>query len=205
MAEDEVQLDISIPGTQQEAEAKQARFSPPPDDPVQNQNDATGSNAHPIEGNDNERYRRYRSRKRKRKRSPSSSSNSSSTSSSSSRSRSPVKKTTKRLKTVQQQRFKVILSKDRNAWKLSADLAKYANNTKYISDKDIQENILADNLVPKNIQEPLKMDVFINNLLQETGNSFEISRDKQLSRINSKLREVYGPLTKVLQQVDEFQ
>ena len=44
----------------------------------------------------------------------------------------------------------------------------------------------------------------MNSLLVETGNSFEISRDKQLARVNTKLRDVYGPLTKVLHQVDEF-
>ena len=46
--------------------------------------------------------------------------------------------------------------------------------------------------------------MYLSNLLNDTGNTFEISRDKQLARINSKPRDVYGPLTKVLQQVDEF-
>ena len=211
------ELEISVQETIETAptgaevnETRSPRTTTPPPE-TSGQTKATESDEAHRKGSDRKGRRRSRSRRRKRKRSPStspsaSSSNSSSSDTSTSHSHSPppAKKIilNSQIKTVS--RFEVVTSKDKNAWRLSDDPAQYANNTKYVSDKDIQDNILVRNPVPKNLKEPLKVDSFVSNLLNDTGNTFEISRDKQLARINSRLRDVYGPLTKVLQQVDEF-
>ena len=76
------------------------------------------------------------------------------------------------------------------------DLTAYAKSTKFIPDKDIFDNILENNPVPKNILETPKLDAFVISLLTNTHNSFEITRDKQMTRISNKLRGVYGPCQK---------
>ena len=60
-----------------------------------------------------------------------------------------------------------------------------------------------DNPVPRNILEDPKLNPFVISLLTDTRNTFEITRDKQMKRISQKLRDVYGPLSKVLHQKDE--
>ena len=154
--------------------------------------------------------KRRKRKKRRRHRSPSSSdSDSSETSlSSTSSSPSPPPRKKHRVKSHQPvnivERFEIIPKKDRNQWELSDDLAAYANSTKFIPDRDIFDNILENNPVPKNILETPKLDPFVISLLTNTHNSFEITRDKQMTRISNKLRDVYGPLSKVLHQMDAF-
>ena len=70
------------------------------------------------------------------------------------------------------------------------DLTAYAKSTKFIPDKDIFDNISENNPVPKNILETPKLDAFVISLLTNTHNSFEITRDKQMTRISNKLRGV---------------
>ena len=151
--------------------------------------------------------RKHKKRKHRRHRTPSSSSGSSSgssESSSQSSSPSPPRPRAKKHKSSTVERFEIISKKDRNQWELTDDLATYANNTKFIPDKYIFDNILEDSPVPRNILEAPKLDPFVISLLTDTRNTFEITRDKQMKRISQKLRDVYGPLSKVLHQMDVF-
>ena len=136
--------------------------------------------------------RKHKKRKHRRHRTPSSSSGSSSDSSESSSSQSsspsPPRPKAKKHKSSTVERFEIISKKDRNQWKLTDDLATYANNTKFIPDKDIFDNILEDNPVPRNILEAAKLDPFVISLLTDTRNTFEITRDKQMKRISQIFR-----------------
>ena len=87
--------------------------------------------------------KKQKKRKHRRHRSPSSSSSDSSElSSSQSSSPSPPrqKHRAKKHKPSTVEKFEIISKKDRNQWELTGDLATYANNTKFIPDKDICDN-----------------------------------------------------------------
>ena len=142
----------------------------------------------------------------------SSSDSTNSSSSSSSSSLAPTKKkkqhkskrkhkASKKLK-----RFTIISKKDKNKWKLSKNLATCANKhaKKYQSDKDLFDTILKKNPVPSNIDEPPKLDEFMISTLRDSRKPYEETRDKSLKRIHRKIRDVYGPLCRVMDSVEDF-
>ena len=64
-------------------------------------------------------------------------------------------------------RFKVILKGEDFKWNLHYSMAEYANNhfNSYIVNKDIEEQLLAENPVPSNLQQVKPLDNFIRSLL----------------------------------------
>ena len=63
--------------------------------------------------------------------------------------------------------FCAVPKHDKFKWDLSENLAKYTNDhfNKFIPDKDLQESILVENLVPLNLHPLRKMDEFVRDLM----------------------------------------
>ena len=64
-------------------------------------------------------------------------------------------------------RLKVILKGEQFKWNLPYSMADYSSHhfSSYIPDKDIEEQLLTENLVPLNLQQVKPMDDFIRSLL----------------------------------------
>ena len=73
----------------------------------------------------------------------------------------------------------------------------------YISDKTLKESILEENPVPGNVNKIKKLDSFLKELLEERGRKFCVKSDTNLMNIQEKLRNVFGPLSKIWMTVEE--
>ena len=75
-------------------------------------------------------------------------------------------------------------------------MAEYANNhfSSYVSDKDTEEHVLTENLVPSNLQQVKPLDEFIRSLL--SSQTFMTS-DHQMEIFQEKVLEVMGRLSRV--------
>ena len=150
-----------------------------------------------------------KSPKQKRKRKQSTSSSSSSSGSSSSESdpdTSPERQTTKKHnKKLKVKRF----SFQRKEKALHEDLAHMLNSDEHFKDADLEKGILGDHPVPTNITPVRKLDEFIKMEIEATasknpndpiakGLKFDLMRDKQLSHIEKKVRDIIGPLSSLL-------
>jgi len=137
----------------------------------------------------------------------SSSSSSSSSSSDRSSSREKKKKRRRREKENKPNRYFQVENKNTKwAWELlEDDLANYTNSQcrKYIPDKDIMESFLENSPVPDNIDKTLRLDTTMESFLRDKGASTTIAKDKSLTRICGKVRDVLAPLSKVWQLVEK--
>ena len=92
------------------------------------------------------------------------------------------------------------MSKDEKfQWNLPDNLAKYANDqfSLYTPEKVLQVSIMNKNPIPRNVHPPKKMDDFMKELLLEKRNHFEIMSDTNLVKLQQKLLDVIGPLSKI--------
>ena len=120
------------------------------------------------------------SRREKRKRLPSSYSSSSSSSSSSS---------TESENEIVDKRFKIVPKGEEFKWNLPSSMADYANLhfKNYIPDKDTNEKILTENLVPSNLREVPVRDDFVKTLLVSQT---VITTDHQMEKFQEKTLQV---------------
>jgi hypothetical protein len=72
----------------------------------------------------------------------------------------------------------------------------------FIPEKDIQDRILHKNPVPKDIQEAPKMDVVTLGVLEKKNKPYTIAKDSSLRRVDTKIREVYGPFARIWNALD---
>ena len=140
----------------------------------------------------------------------STSSSSSSSSDESVRSRKSKKKKVSEKKKKEQRKMKKLRKKffhfkdkkTKYQFKLSKDLAKWANDqiTTFTPDKTIDDEILLKNQVPTNISGVPTVDAFIEDLLKEKGRK-DVTFDASLQRLHKKIRDVFGPLSKIWEVV----
>ena len=111
---------------------------------------------------------------------------------------SKVKRDRKRIKLLNEKFFDFKSKKEKYKFKLTSDLAKWANEhiKTFKPDKDIEEKILLKNQVPRNIAETPKVDIFIEDILKERGRK-DHTFDASLMRLHKKVRDIFGPLSKI--------
>ena len=97
------------------------------------------------------------------------------------------------------------MSKDKRfQWNLPDNLAKYANEqfSLYTPEKVLQESIMNKNPIQRNVHPPKNMDDFMRDLLLEKKNHFEITSDTNLVKLQQRLLDVMGPLSKIWATVE---
>ena len=101
-------------------------------------------------------------------------------------------------------RFRVMSKDEKFQWNLPDNLAKYANEqfSLYTPEKVLQESIMNKNPIPRNVHPPKKMDDFMRELLLEKRNHFEITSDTNLVKLQQRLLDVMGPLSKIWATVE---
>ena len=90
-------------------------------------------------------------------------------------------------------------------WDLSDELAKYVNKAfkGFIADKILKEKVLEENPVPTNIAKCKKLDTFLKKLLEESGKKYCVKGDESLLAVQERIRNVFGPLSKVWASIEE--
>ena len=101
-------------------------------------------------------------------------------------------------------RFRVMSKDEKFRWNLPDNFPKYANEqfTLYTPEKVLQESNMNKNPIPRNVYPPKKMDDFIRELLLEKRNHFEITSDANLVKLQQRLLDVMGPLSKIWATVE---
>ena len=92
------------------------------------------------------------------------------------------------------------------SWSLPKSMAKYVskNSREFISDKNLIETIMDENPVPSNIPAIPTLDDYLSAMLEEKRKYFEITRERSLTRIQNKVRNILGPLSRVWEAITSF-
>ena len=102
-------------------------------------------------------------------------------------------------------RFELEGESNSKGWDLSSGLASYLNKymSIHVSEKDIREKILQNNLVPRNVKVCQRLDEYIKELLLENKKSSTLYHEKILKGIQEKIVSVLAPLTKLRSFMEE--
>lgn len=96
-------------------------------------------------------------------------------------------------------KFEVIPSEKEFDYQLSDDQIDYVKKhfSTYISDSDLKNCILKENPVPTNVPKPATLDNYLKSILEERHKPYVVTEDKASSKIQQKLTDVMGPLSRV--------
>ena len=105
---------------------------------------------------------------------------------------------------AKRKRFEPCAEEAHFQWKLPAGMASYANKhlQKFVPERDLRDSILTANPVPSNIGGPKKLDEFFRELLDEQKKKTELFWDSSLEKIQQKIVNVLGPLSKVWMAIE---
>ena len=106
--------------------------------------------------------------------------------------------------TTKRKRFEPCAEEAQFQWKLPTGMASYANKhlQKFVPERDLRDSILTANPVPSNISGPKKLDEFFRELLDEQKKKTELFWDSSLEKIQLKIVNVLGPLSKVWMTIE---
>ena len=102
------------------------------------------------------------------------------------------------------QRFELGADNHDNDWELPSCLVEYIHKymKSHVSEKDIKEKVLIENPAPTNIKPTPELDGYIRNLLQNNTKHVTLKQDRTLKLLHEKLRNVFGPLSKLWAVID---
>ena len=102
--------------------------------------------------------------------------------------------------------FMATTEQEKKSWEMPSQLAEYfnKNSRKYISDKDIVESITGDYPVPSNVIDNPKMDEFMVSMIRSAGHQYLMDKDKDLQRVQGKIRDIMGPLASAWTDVELY-
>ena len=91
------------------------------------------------------------------------------------------------------QYFQIITEEERFWYSIPGDMGKYVNGNfdRFLSEKDLKENILKENPVPRNIDPNKILD---HSLAKVVEGRQETLADKDLEAVQSKIRDFLGPI-----------
>ena len=105
--------------------------------------------------------------------------------------------------------FKPKRKNQRHMWALPGQLAEYFNDytREFFEDDDLRDEegnpIKEVHPVPENIQKVPKLDTFIEQMWQKDSKKFLTENDHDVSRIQERIRDVMGPLSRVWLTLEE--
>ena len=114
-------------------------------------------------------------------------------------------KTKKKYEKSNHTRFEVIPGKSKNAWYLPESMLGYVieHFEKYIKETDVQETILDDNPLPENMRGRKDIDNYLKKIILEAKKPRKLEQDRSLEKIQQKVLNIMGPLSKLRVGVDE--
>ena len=89
-------------------------------------------------------------------------------------------------------------------WELPGEMADYANHQfKYlIPEKDVEENLLILQLVPKNIRGVKKLDDFVKSIMGQSAQV--LNQDATMVKSQQKILDVLGPLSRLWKRLEDI-
>ena len=120
------------------------------------------------------------------------------------KSRYPTQDKTDDTPTTKRKRFEAKSEEEKRDWSLKRKDARYKNKAlaTYLSNKTLEDSILKDNPVPKNIDKPEELDDTWETRLERRHRD-SIDADNAFKKIQGNLRKVFGPLSKLYNDTAE--
>ena len=72
----------------------------------------------------------------------------------------------------------------------------------FIGDAEVENDILKLNPVPSNIPTRSHLDYFLRGVLEDHNKHFQIQQDKLFQKVQQKLLNAMGPLSKMWQKIE---
>ena len=100
----------------------------------------------------------------------------------------------------ERKRYRITPRDDEYQWSLPKEMAQYLKDhiDNFIPEKDLKEKVLTENPAPSNCPQARKLDEFLSQFL----NSHDERLDLSLSKIESHIRDTFGPLSKLWTELE---
>ena len=108
-------------------------------------------------------------------------------------------------RSFKRQRFEALTEEEHHEWELPEELVRYANKyiEKYVQEKSLKDTVLIENPVPNNVAKPRKLDGYFKELMDERSRRRELVTDNSLEKIQERIRNIFGPLSKLWFRIEE--
>ena len=73
----------------------------------------------------------------------------------------------------------------------------------FILDAELEDSILKYNPIPSNVPPPASLDEFLRGILEENHKYLQMQEEKLLQKMQQKVLNVLGPLSKVFQKYED--
>ena len=73
----------------------------------------------------------------------------------------------------------------------------------FILDAELEDSILKYNLIPSNVPPPNPLDQFLRGVLEENHKYSQMQDDKRLQKMEEKVLNVLGPMSKMCQKMED--
>ena len=102
-------------------------------------------------------------------------------------------------------RFQTCSSQSQYKWSLSEDMLSYVLKQfhSFIPDAELEDSILKCNSIPSNVSPPAPLDNFLRGVLEENHKYLQMREDKFLQKMQQKVLNVLGPLSKIWQKIED--
>ena len=99
-------------------------------------------------------------------------------------------------------RFQTCRSLSQYEWGLSKDMLSYIVKqfNSFISDAELEDSILKYNSIPSNVPLPATLDKFLKGILEKNHKYSQMQEDKLLQKMQQKILNVLGLLSKIWQK-----
>ena len=102
-------------------------------------------------------------------------------------------------------RFQTCSSQSQYKWSLSEDMLSYVLKQfhSFIPDAELKDSILKWNHIPSNVPPPAPLDDFLRGILEENHKYLQMQEDKLLQKMQQKVLNALGPLSKIWQKIED--
>ena len=102
-------------------------------------------------------------------------------------------------------RFQTCSSQSQYKWSLSEDMLSYVLNRfhSFIPDAELEDSILKYNPIPSNVPPPAPLDDFLRGVLEENHKYLQMQEDKLFQKMQQKVLNVLGRLSKIWQEIED--
>ena len=101
-------------------------------------------------------------------------------------------------------RFQTCSSQSQYEWNLSEDMLSYILKQflSFITDAEPEDSILKYNPIPSNVSPSAPLDEFLRGVLEENYKYSQLQEGKRLPKLQQKVLNVLGPLSKIWQKIE---
>ena len=102
--------------------------------------------------------------------------------------------------------FWIVPEEEENQYEAGRKMADHVNRAsrEFVAEKLLQEKIMNLHPVPTNFREPPELDAVTQGTLTALNKTYAVQKDNSLRRAQSKIRDAFGPFSRVWKKFEEF-